>query len=156
MLKPDPVQLAQSMKKVPSKLINKRRNAGFQRQGEWFFVPATDIDVIDTKKLIIYENEPLVRGRSKPHMADELCRIGGETVYVNRDYPNGLTADEHARYCMEHPGPRAHEFRVMRRGATVYVKGAVKHLDHKTVHLDGWHRVFVNNEGSASELAFLD
>ena len=41
----------------------------------------------------------------------------------------------------------------------VYVRGTVKHRDHATIRLDGWHRVELNTETQAaamSRVAFLD
>jgi hypothetical protein len=38
----------------------------------------------------------------------------------------------------------AGDWRVMRRNPKVFVRGTVRHADHKTVLLDGWHEVFSN------------
>jgi hypothetical protein len=35
------------------------------------------------------------------------------------------------------------------RDPEVYAKGAVRHSDHATVHLAGWHRVLMNTEQRA-------
>jgi hypothetical protein len=40
-LKPRAIRARQELLKVPTRLRNRRRNAAFHRQGEWFFVPAS-------------------------------------------------------------------------------------------------------------------
>jgi hypothetical protein len=44
----------------------------------------------------------------------------------------------------------------MARNATVYARGRVRHPDHATLHLDGWHRVALANDVASKALAFLD
>jgi hypothetical protein len=47
----------------------------------------------------------------------------------------------------------------MRRDALVYVKGTIRHADHATITLNGWHRVVMNEERKAKAMrnvAFLD
>jgi hypothetical protein len=47
----------------------------------------------------------------------------------------------------------------MRRNPGVYVKGRVRHADHATITLHGWHRVVMNTEGQSRAMrnvAFLD
>jgi hypothetical protein len=47
----------------------------------------------------------------------------------------------------------------MRRNPEVFARGRVRHPDHKTIHLDDWHRVVMNTENQAtsmSHLMFLD
>jgi hypothetical protein len=47
----------------------------------------------------------------------------------------------------------------MVRDAHVFVRGTVRHSDHKTIFLDGWHEVFMNTETRAAAMrnvAFLD
>ncbi len=58
---------------------DRRRNRGYLRQGEWFFVPRPRFRPWDG---VVYRDEPLRRGRSKPHVAQELLREGGTTVYL--------------------------------------------------------------------------
>ena len=154
-LKPAAVQTEQTRRGVRPKNRNRRRNAAFIRQGEWFFVPA---DIRIDKRLVL-RNEPLRRGRGKPHMVDFLTRIGGETVYVSRRRPNGLTESEYRSLIQQKPSARAWGWKVMRRDPEVYVKGRIRHADHQTVVLDGWHRVLMNRETDApamQHVAFLD
>jgi hypothetical protein len=47
------------------------------------------------------------------------------------------------------------------RGARVYARGLVRHPDHTTLDLNGWHEVLANTEAHASiearqKLAFID
>jgi hypothetical protein len=47
----------------------------------------------------------------------------------------------------------------MMRNPEAYVRGRVWHPDHKTVVLDGWHRVLMNTENQAlgaRAVVFLD
>lgn len=153
-LKPRPVLLSQHRNKVKRRDRNKRRNAGFIRQGEWFFLPRPGYKPIHPN--LILRNEPIRRGRGKPHIVEEVFRIGGETVYVSHAYPNGLQ-EEAYRHLLRHD-PTAHRlgWRVMQRNPTVYARGKVRHPDHKTVVLPFWHQVAMNVERSASTVAFLD
>src|SRR3989338_11441809 len=87
-LKPAIVIETQERLRVKSKDRNKRKNDGFVRQGEWFFIPAPKMN---PDKMLVLKNEPLRRGRGKPHMVEFLYRTGGTTGYVNSRYPNGLS-----------------------------------------------------------------
>jgi hypothetical protein len=155
-LKPGEVLQAQARKRLKRRNRNRRHNKAFIRQGEWFFIPEPDL-VVDPK--LVLSNEPLARGRGKPHRADFAYRTGGETVYVSRDYPLGLTEPEYKRLLAEKPSMKRLPWTAMRRDAGVYVRGRVRHPDHKTIHLDVWHRVLPNTENKAAamrHLAFLD
>ena len=56
----------------------RRRNRAYVRQGEWFFVPAPDVNPSETLAL---RDEPLTRGGT-PHVMQFAFRRGGELVYV--------------------------------------------------------------------------
>jgi hypothetical protein len=155
-LKPPEVRQAEVLRGVKRQHRNRRHNAAFVRQGEWSFLPQPDL-VVDP--LLVLRNEPLSRGRGKPHWAELLCRTGGELVYVSSDHPQGLTALQHARLLARSPRARQLRWVAMRRNPQVYVRGKVRHPDHKTIHLDVWHRVLMNTENRAAgmrHLAFLD
>jgi len=142
-------------RRVRSGERDRRRNAARVRQGEWFFVPASNVAM---SPLLVLRNEPLVRSRGgKPHICEQLYRFGGETVYVSPGAPNGVTDDE---YRALSDGERSRwSWRVMRRNPRVYVRGRVRHPDHATVILDGWHEVFSNTEHLAHAMrnvVFLD
>lgn len=156
-LKPTEIALRQDRAKMKAKKRNKRHNEVFIRQGEWFFVPEPNFN---PGKTPILAHEPLTRGRgSKPHMVDELVRFGGEQVYVSYLYPNGLPASEHNKLLKEDPEYRKVNANPMVKDPTVYVRGRIRHPDHKTIRLDGWHRVFMNTEAQSRAMrnvAFLD
>lgn len=151
-LKPEKVVLEEQS--VRRKLRHRRINKVRVRQGEWFFVPAQRGQVDPVR---IFKNEPLRRGGGKPHVCQELYRDGGVLVYVNRQYPNGLTQAEFSALsdkARTQPG-----WSRMVRDAHVFVRGTVRHPDHKTIFLGGWHEVFMNTETQSAAMrnvAFLD
>jgi hypothetical protein len=130
---------------------------GTIRSGEWFLIPHPNLDF---SKEVIYEDEPIQRGRSKPHWCEELIRSGGTTVYVHSLYaPNSVGQAEYARIS----GIDSHHrsgWRTMTRDAKVYIRGTLRHPDHYTVHLGNvWHEVVMNLEDKAphaDRVAFLD
>jgi hypothetical protein len=155
-LKPTGVRVAQVREGLDVRQRNHRRNAAFRRQGEWFFVPAADL-VIDPVRVL--RNEPIRRGRGKPHLVQELARVGGTKVYVCGEFPNGLTETEYQRYVRQYPQRARWRWRVMVRDAGVYARGTVRHPDHATITLPFWHRVLMNTETQSrtmANVAFLD
>ena len=156
-LKPTEVHAAQARKGIKGKDRNRRKNAAYVRQGEWFFIPAPGL-VVDEK--LVLKNEPLTRGNGgKPHWAEFCCRVGGETVYVCSRHRNGVTEAEYRRILEVNPGAKKWGWRVMRRNAGVHVRGRICHPDHRTIVLHGWHRVVMNTEGQSRAMrnvAFLD
>lgn len=151
-LKPDTVVEREANLKPKHRHL--RSNDARVRQGEWFFVPVKDAQV---NKLLILKNEPIRRGSGKPHMCEELYRYGGTAVHVNRANPNGISAAEFNR--LSDKERNAGGWRIMTRDAKVLVRGKIRHSDHKTVILPGWHEVFVNTESFAvamAKVAFLD
>jgi hypothetical protein len=144
----------------------------FVRQGEWFFVPSPDFE--PGPLLPIRRNEPIVRsGGGVAHVADEAVRRGGTAVYVptitatdtdtpadleawSRSFGGGVSEKRMARLRVEHPHWSWTE---MLRDPELYVRGPIRHPDHATVVLRGWHRVYMNTESQAKAMAhivFLD
>lgn len=156
-LKPAEVLEAQRRQGIKGKDRQRRKNAAYVRQGEWFFLPMPHLHVNKTQVL---HNEPLSRGTgSKPHWAEFLYRKGGETVYVCDAHPAGLTSEAYHRLLRERPRARHWGWRVMHRNAEAYVKGAIVHLDHKTIELHVWHKVLMNRENESramQHVVFLD
>src|ERR1043166_1864172 len=155
-LQPRDVRDALSRNDVSSRKRYARKNRAFRRQGEWFFVPEASLFVDD--KLVL-RNEPLQRGRGKPHIVEQLYRTGGETVYVGAKYPNGITGQEYQELVRTNPKAARWGWRVMRRNPSVYARGAVRHSDHATITLPFWHRVAMNTETQSrtmAKVAFLD
>ena len=140
--------------RIRNKNRNDRNNGVSIRQGEWFFVPA----FIKVDGWLVRKHEPLVRGAgSKPHICQELYRTGGETVYVNPGYNRVLTVAQYAR--LSDSARALPGWRTMVRDPHVYVRGTVRHSDHKTIFLEGWHEVLMNTETAAAAMrhvVFLD
>jgi len=129
------------------------------RQREWFFVPVPQFDPMG---LVVLPKEPIGRGRRKPHMCEELVRRGGELVHVHGRYaPNGVSAAEKKRIIEGEKNRRLAKigWSTMVGDAEVYVRGRVRHPDHSTVVLKGWHRVYPNTEDKSVafvHMRFLD
>lgn len=149
-LKPEEVRTREQALGISRKASFQRRNAAYVRQGEWFFLPTTKVSA---HPLLILRNEPLSRGNgSKPHVVEQCYRSGGETVYVSAKYPAGISAGEYNRLPERE---RKLGFTMMKRDANVYVRGEVRHPDHETVTLNGWHRVLMNTENRSIALRYL-
>lgn len=156
-LKPAEVQSAQARKRIGGKARNRRKNAAFIRQGEWFFLPVPGFTV-DVS--LVLKNEPLRRGNGgKPHWAEFCYRTGGETVYVCSRHPNGVTEAGYRTILSSNPRAKSWGWQAMRRNPGVYVRGRIRHADHKTITLQNWHRVAMNTESQSRAMrnvAFLD
>lgn len=157
-LKPEPVrQLEERLKVKPSKR-NRRRNEAFVRQGEWFFVPVPKGTLINEQWIL--RNEPIFRGDGgKPHRCEELVRQGGELIYVSPIHATGLTETERANAFSRRPQLRSLPWTALRRNPGVFVRGKIRHADHKTTLLDGWHEVLMNTENQSAAMrhvAFID
>jgi hypothetical protein len=155
-LKPWSLRELQELLRVRRRDRNRRRNEAFVRQGEWFFVPHPRLQV---SEMWILRNEPIRRGAGNPHLCEFLVRTGGEIVYVSRGYPKALTSAQYARILHEKPALRQLPWKVMRRNMDVFVKGRIRHPDHKTVQLACWHQVAPNTETEAPgmrHVAFID
>jgi hypothetical protein len=153
-LKPAEVWEAMRQHGVPADHRDRRRTAAFIRQGEWFFIPRPELRV---SKAAVRRDEPIRRGAGKPHQCQFLYRIAGEQVYVCDVYPDGLAEAEY--FELSHAERRSHLWRHMVRGARVFVKGNIRHPDHKTAWLCEWHEVVMNRETEAKAMqhvAFLD
>jgi hypothetical protein len=150
-LQPAPVRDA--IERVRPKNAFRRRNPAYVRQGEWFFVPAPTVNPRVTEVLF---DEPLSRGRGKAHLMQFAYRRGGELVWVNRRHPNGITDAQYRDLSRAHQNE---SWTQMVRDADVFAKGTIRHPDHATVVLRGWHRVAMNTEQAARAMrhvVFLD
>ena len=130
----------------------RRRNAVFVRQGEWFFVPAAGLWVVDA---FVLRNEPLMRGLGRAHVMQFAYRVGGQVVYVSGD-----RVISEARFrALPEKQRRSGRWQRLVRDPLVFAKGTVRHPDHATVHLPDWHRVLMNTEQDAEAMrhvAFID
>ena len=130
-LKPPEVQTAQARAGRWTRARNRRKSAAYRRQGEWFFLPAPDLEV-DSK--FILRDEPIVRGNgSKPHWAEYGYRMGGQVVYVCPRHPNGVGETQYRQLLKNQPGAKSWGWRIMVRDAQLYVRGRIRHADHKTI-----------------------
>jgi hypothetical protein len=151
-LQPDLVRGA--IERARPKDAFRRRNAAYVRQGEWFFVPEPRLS---PDRRLVRKDEPLSRGHGKLHTMQFAFRRGGETVWVNRRYPRGISDAAYRRItgAQRQSGP----WTSMVRNPEVFATGTVRHPDHATIVLRGWHRVAMNTEKSARAMrhvAFLD
>lgn len=140
---------------LPRHLQHTRRNRAFVRQGEWFFVPVDEARLPNVK---IRKNEPIRRGRARPHMCEELRQTKGKEVMFHEEFaPNGISRDKWWHLSlMKH---KAKGWKRMWVDGTVYVRGAITHPDHRTVHLTKWHEVIQNSETKSRamrQVRFLD
>jgi hypothetical protein len=144
-------------KRVGGKARLRRRNAAFVRQGEWFFLPVPDMTVDQS---LVLRNEPLHRGNGgKAHWAEFCYRTGGETVYLCARYPQGVPERTYRAILAENREARKWRWRTAQRVSRVFVRGHVRHPDHRTITLHVWHRVLMNTENQSRAMrhvTFLD
>jgi hypothetical protein len=158
-LKPRAVRALQTTLEVPPRLRNRRKNAAFRRQGEWFFVPVIVWQRDRINEKFILHNEPLRRGTGKPHIVEQLYRTAGEFVYVCPEYPNGVTEMQYQRLLQRDRKAARWPWQVQRRNPRVYARGRIRHPDHATITLSDWHRVAMNTETETDTMrnvAFID
>src|SRR5262249_19538516 len=109
---------------------------------------------------LVLPNELLRRGNGgKAHLAEFGYRTGGETVYVCSKHPNGVTEAQYKSILSTTPRAKSWGWRIMQRNPGVYVKGRIRHPDHATIILHGWHQVLMNTESQSRAMrnvAFLD
>jgi hypothetical protein len=149
-LKPWAVRRSQEDNRVRFKDRNRRKNRGFIRQGEWFFIPA---DRVQVPAAMVLRNEPLVRTGGKPHLAEFAFRMGGELVYVDAQN-RALTAFQYQRL-LRRDATAARHYTPRRQNMQVLVKGRISHADHKTIVLRDWHRVVMNTENQSAAMRFV-
>jgi hypothetical protein len=147
-----PPAVAELAARLPQRRRFRRRTPAFVRQGEWFFVPEPGLRVRDAWVL---RNEPVARAGGTPHILREAYRRGGETVYVHAGRTNVLSPSQYAKLS---PAKRRHWVARV-RNPELFARGTVRHPDHATVALPGWHRVLMNTEHEAlamRHVVFID
>ncbi len=99
-----------------------------KRQGEWFFLELTPEEErrleAELPTAIVWRRRPIGIG-GHPHTADEIVRLPG--------------------VALEHGHPVRRE--------DVFVRGRVRHVDHKTVVFTSWRKVVRNTEPNAGKMA---
>ena len=151
-LKPPIARISQREAGVKPKDWNDRKNAGFIRQGEWFFIPEPRFNPFG----MVLHDEPIRRGNGKPHIVQYLSRSAGEAVYVSPMHPTPLTQGQYNRLLGRNEKARKWTWELMRRNPVVYAFGKVRHADHATIRLPFWHRVVMSGEQVGRNVAFLD
>ena len=155
-LKPREVRAAQARAGLSRAESQRRKNEAFIRQGEWFFVPAPRL-VVEPKHIL--SKEPIRRSGGKAHMVEEVYRSGGEAVYYSQTKRRVITVTQYRKMLQHHPSVIKEDWRIMQRDMNVYGRGTVRHPDHRTITLQGWHRILMNTESQAPSMqhvAFLD
>jgi hypothetical protein len=142
-LKPAIVQNAEARAKVKASKKNKHRNEARIRQGDFFFVPTT----VELDERMIKMHQPLRRGRGNAHMLEEVIEMGGQAGYERF----GSFINERQYQSLEEKDKQG--YRKTLRNPTLYARGNVRHPEHKTVYLQGWHRVVPNTEAGARDIA---
>jgi hypothetical protein len=144
-----PRSVREAVARVRPKDRFRRRNAAYVRQGEWFFLPRGGL-VVEEQDVL--RDEPLTRGRGRDHMLEFAYRSGGETVYVDEFHPAGISQAEFDALSL---AQRNGNWRQMVRNPELYARGTVRHPDHNTIVLHGWHRVLMNTEHEARAMRFV-
>lgn len=142
-LKPAIVQNAEARAKVKASKKNKHRNEARVRQGDFFFVPTTD----EVDETLLKKNQPLRRGGGNAHMLAEVVEVGGQTGYER--FGQFITTRQYETLTEA----KKLEYRQTRRNPTLYARGHVRHPEHKTIYLQGWHLVVPNTESGARDIA---
>jgi len=118
----------------------KRRGSSIDRQGEWFFLETNQKqrDTLDKmlkrNEIVVQKKQPIGNHMNRggnPHTADELL--------VVNDIDDKLAHK------------RESESRFPVRGKKVFIRGRVRHQDHKTVVFHNWREVVANNEGATAQ-----
>jgi len=120
----------------------KRNLSAASRQGEWFFMKATNeqtrlIEELLSKGLTWITKKVSIgtihggRTRGNPHVADEIVVIPGTM---------NLTEKSMKKAKLTYPI----------REREVFVRGGIRHVDHKTTKFKRWYQVILNDEGATS------
>lgn len=123
------------------------------RQGEWFFVKATkqqeeDINLLLSKNRIwIIKKENIGKYASResgnPHTADEIVVIPQSRGLVEQCKQSKFMSNHRPIVQGEYP----------LRAKEVFVRGKVRHIDHKTIKYSHWYQVILNNENQTQATA---
>ena len=142
-LKPAIVRRVERQADVRAKKKHKHRNEARVRQGDFFFIPTED----SVDETLLQKNQPLRRGRGNAHMLEEAVEIGGEAGYESGG--RFIRIREYNRL-----DDRSKElYRQTRRNARIYARGKVRHPEHRTIVLKGWHLVVPNTEAGMRDFA---
>jgi len=117
----------------------RRRGSSLDRQGEWFFLETSAVAREHIERMlrgcraVVQRKIPIGafagRAGGNPHVADELVVLYDDMI------PEGSRLE--------------HGFAV--RSRQVFVRGGVRHVDHRTVRFLQWREVVGNNEGDTAD-----
>jgi hypothetical protein len=148
-LKPGFVNFRQKITKVKTKNINKRHNKAFIRQGEWFFIP---YNKLYTSNLIVIKNHSL-----NGHICDEVYEDVVENYFHHKHAPAGMLEWAYKKFLKKHP--RIHPRKGWTTSSSIfnlYARGHIRHKDHQTIYLNGWHIVLKNRQKHTAGNVYLD
>ncbi len=120
---------------------------GTVRQGEWVFVPVTQLRI---RTESILWDQPLQPGQANSPQVDFLYRGEGKRRYVCDEYPYGLSEAVFHRLIHDMPEQGRFRWQSFLVDAPVYVKGRVRRAGYRALVLTQWHHV------AALESAALD
>ena len=159
LLKPGRVVDAERQAGVKAKDKNRRKTKAWLRQGDFFFVPAPNVEIVDSWKNKIHRHEPINQRGGRSHIVEELYRIGGEGGYANGS--RWITTNQYQKLSSE----EQFGWRWAPRNPRAYARGRVTHPEHATIILKGWHEICPNTEAAARDrfgrpvwrnMAFID
>ena len=129
-----------------------QQNETFIRQGEWLFVPVPGL-VVEAKRIL--RDEPVRRRAVESHVVEEVFRTGGEAVYFSETTRRVLTVPQFRKLLRQRPAAVKEDWRIRQRDMTAYGRGTVRHPEHRTVTLHGWHRILMHTNAPAQSLTHL-
>jgi len=111
-----------------------RRRNSVDRQGEWFFLETSE-NFRDTLERAITKNKCAIR--SRVNIGEYFNRRGGNphNAYELVVLPSAILAPADTKMVRE-------------SGNRIFVRGSIRHKDHKTLHFSHWREVVANNEAS--------
>jgi hypothetical protein len=138
-----PSEVVEVQEKATGKRKRKAKaRGGVRRQGEWFFIPKPKMKAPHN---MILKDEPIRReGGGKPHIVEEVYRMGGDTVYEGRG--GHILEPTEFRQMVKKNREAAKHYRAARVNAKVFGRGKVRHPDHSTIVLEHWYQIVPNAE----------
>ena len=116
------------------------------RHGDWLFVPAPGL-VVDSHRI----RRHAAIHREAPVM-EEFYRTGGEAVYFSASQRRVLTVPQYRKLLRQRPSAVKEDWRIRQREVANYGRGTVRHPEHRSITLPGWHRILMNTGSLAQSL----
>ena len=157
-LKPAEVQAAQARKRLRAKARNRRKNAAYRPPGRVVLPPGPRLR--RGREAGPAERAAAPGQRRQAALGRVLLPDGRrDGLRLLAATPTASPRRSTRRILAGNPKAKGWGWRIMRRNPGVYVRGRVRHADHATITLHGWHRVVMNTEGQSKAMrnvAFLD